>query len=500
MSAAACVPLFINNTFVESKATVFLDVHDPATQQIVARTPICPREELEAALEAAQAAFPAWRDTAVSRRARVMLKFQQLVRERSEDLAKIIVREHGKTLEDARGDVFRGLEVIEYACSANSLLLSDFSESVATAVDTYSIRQPLGIVAAICPFNFPVMIPLWSIPLALVCGNCMLMKPSERVPSASLLLAELLAQSGLPAGVFNIVHGAVDTVNFLCDAPSIKALSFVGSNAAGEAIYKRAILTGKRVQCNMGAKNHAVVMPDADRSSTIAALIGAAFGACGQRCMAISVAVFVGEATELLEEIKERASKLILGPGNDPKTEMGPLTSPQAKLRVEGLISRAQEAGAQIVLDGRNVRVAGFETGNFVGPTIISNVTPDMECYKTEIFGPVLVCLSVPTLAAAIAFVNANPYGNGTAIFTQSGSAARKFQHEIEAGQIGINMPIPVPLPFFSWTGSKASFAGDINFYGKGSVQFYTKTKTVVASWKDKFEGGSQMSMPTLGK
>lgn len=497
----AASPIFINGKFIESQATTFVDVHDPATQEIVARTPLCTHDELQAAVDAAAAAFPAWRDTSVSKRVRVMLKFQDLVRAHTDEIAHIIVREHGKTFEDAKGDVFRGLEVIEYACSAPSMMLSDMSENVSTCVDTYSLRQPLGVCAAICPFNFPFMIVCWSAPLAIVCGNTFVLKPSERVPTAAIVFARLLKEAGLPDGVLNVVHGSVDTVNFLCDSPVIKTLSFVGSSVAGNAIYKRAIVTGKRVQCNMAAKNHAVVMPDADKDAALSALIGAAFGACGQRCMALSVAVFVGRAADWIPDFVERAKRIVVGPGADTKSEMGPLTTPQAKSRVEAIIGRAAESGAQVLLDGRNCSVKGFEKGNFVGPTVLSGVQPDMECYTTEIFGPVLCCVTVPTLTEAITLVNANPYGNGTAIFTRSGGAARRYQHEIEVGQIGINMPIPVPLPFFSWTGNKGSFAGDIPFYGKGAFSFYTKTKTVVASWKDDgVDSDVQMSMPTLGK
>lgn len=501
----SAVPLFIDGQFVASKTESFLDVHDPATQAVVARTPLPLDSELEAAVQSAKRAFPAWRDTSISRRVRIMMKAVELLRSRTNDLAEIIVREHGKTMEDAKGEIQRAIEVVEYACSANTLLLSDMAENVATCVDTYSLKQPLGVTATISPFNFPVYCIFFSLPIALVCGNTVVLKPSERVPSAAIALATLFKEAGLPDGVLTLVHGAVKTVNFLCDHPDIKTVSFVGSNAAGSAIYSRASATGKRVQCNMGAKNHMVILADADKNMALNALLSSAFGASGQRCMAISVAVLVGKAQEWLPELVERAKRLIVGPGKDPRSDLGPVTTPAAKQRICGVIQRAAAAGADVLLDGSNVSVAGFEQGNFIGPTIIASVRADMECYRAEVFGPVLSVVSVDSLAAAIDFVNANPFGNGTSIFTRSGAAARKFQHDIEVGQIGINMPIPVPMPFFSWTGSKSSFAGDIHFYGKSGFQFFTKTKTVVASWKEELlqedrnvHTAADLSFPTM--
>ena len=414
-------------------------------------------------------------------------------------------------------------------------------ENVSNGIDTYSIRQPLGVCAGVCPFNFPAMIPLWMFPMAVTTGNTFILKPSEKDPGAAMLLAELAAEAGLPPGVLNIVHGVHDVVNYICDHPDIRAVSFVGSDAAGMHIYSRASATGKRVQCNMGAKNHAVVMPDADPEATANALVGAAFGAAGQRCMAISTAVFVGGSQRWEAALREKGVQLKVNAGTEADADLGPVISKQAKERICGLVEEGAKAGARLVLDGRDIKVSnsifcqftpacvnanfavnfsgccrtalvdskakhllvqvpGYEQGNFVGPTILADVRTDMECYKQEIFGPVLLCMEAATLADAIEIVNANKYGNGTAIFTKSGAAARAFQHEVDVGQVGINVPIPVPLPFFSFTGSRGSFAGDLNFYGKAGVHFFTQIKTVTSQWKEKDLHGVAMAFPTSGK
>lgn len=423
-----------------------------------------------------------------------------MIREHTEELARSITIEQGKTLADARGDVFRGLEVVESTCAMGSLTMGETAENLSRGLDTYSYRQPLGVTAGICPFNFPAMIPLWMFPVATACGNTMIMKPSEKDPGAAMLLAKLAQQAGLPDGVLQVVHGGVDTVNFLCDAPSVRAISFVGGNQAGEHIFDRGTKQGKRVQSNLGAKNHATVMPDADKESTINALIGACFGAAGQRCMALSTVIFVGETKNWLPEIVEKARKLKCGSGLDPATEVGPLISKQSRERVEMLIQQGVDDGAKLLLDGRGVKVPGFEKGNFVGPTILSGVDAKNRAYTEEIFGPVLVTLNVDTLEEAIAFTNASKYGNGCAIFTQSGPVARKFQHEIDVGQVGINVPIPVPLPFFSFTGSRGSIRGDVHFYGKQGAQFYTQIKTITSNWDYKSAPSTlSMSMPTMG-
>jgi malonate-semialdehyde dehydrogenase (acetylating)/methylmalonate-semialdehyde dehydrogenase len=378
--------------------------------------------------------------------------------------------------------------------------MGETAENVSKNMDTYSYRQPLGVCAGITPFNFPAMIPLWMFPMALTCGNTFVLKPSERDPGAPMILAQLALEAGLPEGTLNIIHGARDAVNFICDAPAIRAISFVGSNQAGEYIHHRGTKNGKRVQANLAAKNHATIMPDANKDHALNALVGAAFGAAGQRCMALSTAVFVGESKNWIPELVARAKKLKVSGGLEQGAEVGPLISPEAKKRVEGLIESGVKQGAELLLDGRNIKVPNFPNGNFIGPTILNKVTPEMECYKEEIFGPVLVCLSVETIDDAIALINSNPYGNGTAIFTQSGSVARKYQHEIDVGQVGLNVPIPVPLPMFSFTGSRGSFIGSSNFYGKGAINFYTQTKTITSMWREEeADGGVSTAMPILG-
>jgi len=417
-------------------------------------------------------------------------------------IAEQITREQGKTLEDARGDVFRGLEVVEHTCSIGSLIMGETLENVSKNIDTYSYRQPLGVTAGITPFNFPAMIPLWMFPISITCGNTMILKPSEKDPGAPMLLAKFFLEAGFPDGVLNVIHGTRDAVNFICDDPNIKAISFVGSNQAGEYIHSRGTSHGKRVQANLAAKNHATILPDANKEAALNALVGAAFGAAGQRCMALSVAVFVGESANWIPELAEKAKKLKVSSGFDPKTNIGPLISPESKVRVEKLIQSGVKQGATLTLDGRNVQVPGFEKGNFVGPTILSDVKPNMECYTDEIFGPVLVCMKAKNLDEAIDIINKNPYGNGTAIFTKSGAAARKYQHEIDVGQVGVNLPIPVPLPMFSFTGSRGSFIGSTNFYGKEAIKFYTQTKTITSNWRDEDIEASAVStsMPIMAK
>tara|TARA_B110000208_G_C11747316_1_gene422187 strand:- start:58 stop:1620 length:1563 start_codon:yes stop_codon:yes gene_type:complete len=506
-SAAPKLPNLINGEFVQSTTNKWIEVRNPATNEVVSLVPESTPEEMEAAAEGCADAFKTWKDVPVQSRVRIMHKLADLVKRDTDILAAIITEEQGKTLPDAKGDVFRGLEVVEHCASVPTLMMGETLGNVATNLDTYSYNQPLGVTCGITPFNFPAMIPLWMFPLAISCGNTSLMKPSERVPGAAMHLAKLAIEAGVPPGVLNVIHGAHDAVNFCCDHPAIKAISFVGGNLAGEHIFARGTANGKRVQSNMGAKNHGVIMPDADRETVIQAMLAAAFGAAGQRCMALSTAVFVGdEAASMADEIAERASKLKLGPGNSADTDIGPLISPAARDRANELIGSAEAEGARIVLDGRNPSVPGFEEGNWVGPTLITDVETHHSCYTEEIFGPALVCLKVDTLDEAIALTNANPYGNGCAIFTKSGAAARKFQHEIDVGQVGVNVPIPVPLPMFSFTGSRASIRGDLNFYGKRGVQFFTQIKTITAKWDDDEmsaapeAAGSFGAMPTLGQ
>jgi len=479
------VSLLIDGQFVESATTEWKDVVNPATQAVLAQVPFATSAEVDAAVAAAKEAFKTWRKTPIGTRARVFLKYQQLIREHMGELAALLTAEQGKTLPDAEGDVFRGLEVVEHAAAIGNLQLGELANNVATGVDTYTLLQPLGVCAGITPFNFPAMIPLWMFPMAIATGNTFVLKPSEQDPMVTMRLVELALEAGLPKGVLNVVHGGADVVNAICDHPDIKAVSFVGSTKVGTHVYNRASLAGKRVQCMMGAKNHAVVLPDANKEQTLNAMAGAAFGAAGQRCMAASTLVLVGEARSWIPELVQKAKTLKVNGGTEAGTDVGPLISCAARERVEGLIASGIEQGARLELDGRKPQVAGYEQGNFVGPTIFSGVKPGMRIYDEEIFGPVLVILEAETLDDAIALVNANPNGNGTAVFTQSGAAARKFQEDIDVGQVGVNVPIPVPVPLFSFSGSRASKLGDLGPYGKQVVMFYTQTKTVTSRWFD---------------
>ena len=479
------VKLLINGEFVESKTTQWRDVVNPATQEVLARVPFATPAEIDAAVASAKEAFKTWKKTPIGARARIFLKLQQLIRENMGELAALLTAEQGKTLPDAEGDVFRGLEVVEHAASIGNLQLGELANNVANGVDTYTLLQPLGVCAGITPFNFPAMIPLWMFPMAIATGNTFVLKPSEQDPMVTMRLCELAMEAGIPAGVLNVIHGGEDAVNAICDHKDIKAVSFVGSTKVGTHVYNRATLAGKRAQCMMGAKNHAIVMPDANKEQTLNAIAGAAFGAAGQRCMALPVVMLVGETQKWIPELVAKAQTLKINAGTEKGTDVGPVISCAALSRVEGLIERGVADGAKLELDGRKPNVPGFEKGNFVGPTIFSGVKPGMAIYEQEIFGPVLALVAAADIDEAIAFINDNPNGNGTAIFTQSGAAARKFQEEIDVGQIGINVPIPVPVPLFSFTGSRASKLGDLGPYGKQVVMFYTQTKTVTARWFD---------------
>ncbi|KAK8225753.1 methylmalonate-semialdehyde dehydrogenase mitochondrial precursor [Phyllosticta capitalensis] len=491
---------FVDNKFIPSNASQWIDLYDPATNNLVTRVPQSTDAELKAAVDSAEKAFPEWRKTSLLHRQQIMFKFVALIRENWDRLAASITQEQGKTFADAKGDVLRGLQVAETACGITTQLTGELLE-VSKDMETRSYKEPLGVTAAICPFNFPAMIPLWSIPLATVTGNTIVVKPSERDPGAMMILAELCQKAGFPPGVVNVVHGAAKTVDFILDEPRIKAISFVGSNKAGEYIYSRASANGKRCQANLGAKNHAAVLPDCNKNHALNAIAGAAFGAAGQRCMALSTLVLVGETKDWVAEIAERAKQLSVNGGFEPGADLGPVISPEAKKRIEDVIASAEKEGARIVLDGRGYKPEKYPNGNWVGPTIIADVQPHMRCYVEEIFGPVLVCLNVPTIDDAIALINANEYGNGTAIFTRSGPTAAKFQSEIEAGQVGINVPIPVPLPMFSFTGNKKSIAGGgtSTFYGKPGINFYTQTKTVTSLWRaeDAVATKASVNMPT---
>lgn len=475
--------LLINGEFVESTTSHWQDIVNPATQEVLGRVPFATAEEVNAAIAAAQNALASWRQTPIQARMRIMLKLQDLIRNNLKSIAQVLTAEQGKTLADAEGDIQRGLEVVEHACSIGTLQMGEYIEGVARGVDTYTVQQPLGVCAGITPFNFPAMIPLWMFPMAIVCGNTFVLKPSEQDPLSTMMLVELAIEAGIPAGVLNVVHGGKEVVDLLCTHHDIKAISFVGSTAVGTHVYQLAGQHGKRVQSMMGAKNHVVVMPDANKEQTLNALVGAAFGAAGQRCMALSVAIMVGEAQHWVDELVNKAKTLKVNAGHEPNTDVGPVISTRAKARVIDLINSGVEQGAKLLLDGRDVQVSGYEQGNFVGPTIFNQVTTDMRIYQEEVFGPVLAIMHVETLEQAIALINANPFGNGVGLFTQNGHTARIFQHKIDIGQVGINIPIPVPVPFFSFTGSRGSKLGDLGPYGKQAVQFYTQTKTITSRW-----------------
>lgn len=477
------VQQLINGEFQHSSTSEWIDVTDPATQAVIAKVPCTTADEMQQAIASAKAAFKVWRDTPVPTRARVMLKYQELLKSHHDELAEILAKETGKTFEDAKGDVWRGIEVVEHAANTPSLLMGETVENVANAIDTYSYTQPLGVCAGITPFNFPAMIPLWMFPLAIACGNTFILKPSEQDPMTPMRLAELFIEAGAPKDVLQVVHGRKEQVDALLTDPEIRAISFVGSVPVGQYIYQTGTANMKRVQAFAGAKNHMVVMPDANKDQVVNNIVGASCGAAGQRCMAISVAVLVGAAQEWIGDIKEALSGIRPGVWNDPQAAYGPLISPQAKERVLSLIAKGKDEGATCLLDGSEITMPDYPQGNWVGPTLFTDVKPEMSIYSEEIFGPVLCVLCVDSLEEAIALINEHPCGNGTSIFTASGAAARKYQHEIEVGQVGINVPIPVPLPFFSFTGWKASFYGDQHAYGKQAVRFYTETKTVTARW-----------------
>lgn len=498
--SASVLPMIIDNQEVQSQARKLIDVRNPATQELLCQVPECTPDEMQMAVDSSKKAFKTWSQTSVMARQQIMFKYANLIRERTPELAAILTTEQGKCIEDAKGDVGRGLQVVEHACAAPDLLLGESAYSLSKDLDTVTHKYPLGVCAGIAPFNFPAMIPLWMFPMGTVCGNTYIQKPSERVPMTNMKLMEYAVEAGFPAGVVNIIHGAHDCVNFICDNPDIKAISFVGGNGAGEHIFKRAGARGARVQSNMGAKNHAIIMPDANKEQTLNALAGAAFGAAGQRCMALPVAVFVGEARSWVPELISRGQGIKMGPGIDPTSELGPVISPEARQRIVDICRQSVDQGAQMIVDGLDAKVAEFPDGNWVGPTVLAGVTKDMECYKEEIFGPVFMTMDCETFDEAIDLINSNPYGNGTAIFTNNGATARKFTNEIEAGQIGVNVPIPVPLPMFSFTGNKASMWGSRHFYGKQGFDFYTQTKTVTSLWKteDVTAVGADVSMPQI--
>ena len=490
------VPILIDGEFIPSTSAQVIDVTNPANNSVIAQVPCATDAELDAAIASAKKAFLTWREVPASERARVMMRYQHLLKEHHDEIATILSSETGKTFADAKGVVWRGIEVVEQAMSAPSMMMGETADNVARGIDTCSFIQPLGVCLGITPFNFPAMIPLWMFPMAIACGNTFILKPSEQVPLTPTRLAELFIEAGAPKGVLNVVHGGKDQVSRLLIGPEIRAVSFVGSVPVGQHIYKTATDHMKRAQCFTGAKNHSVIMPDANKAQVLSNMVGASVGAAGQRCMAISVAVFVGSSKDWIPELTEMLKGVTPGLWNDENAGYGPVISVQAKQRVLSLIEQGKAEGADCLLDGSDFSVVGYEEGNWIGPTLFNNVSEDMVIYQQEIFGPVLCCMSVDTLEEAIALVNRNPYGNGTSIFTASGAAARKYQHEIEVGQVGINVPIPVPLPFFSFTGWKNSFYGDLHAYGKQAIRFYSETKTVTSRWfEDDIPSGPNMTI-----
>ncbi|MBW0238584.1 MULTISPECIES: CoA-acylating methylmalonate-semialdehyde dehydrogenase [Pseudomonas] len=498
MSTTPVIGHYLNGRVQDSGSERFSDVFNPATGAVQARVALATRQTVDDAVASALKAFPAWSEQSSLRRARVMFKFKQLLDEHHDELAEMICREHGKVFSDAKGEVTRGIEIVEYACGAPNLLKTDFSDNIGGGIDNWNLRQPLGVCAGVTPFNFPVMVPLWMIPLALVTGNCFILKPSERDPSASLLMARLLTEAGLPDGVFNVVQGDKSAVDDLLQHPDIEAISFVGSTPIAEYIYQQGTARGKRVQALGGAKNHMIVMPDADLDQAADALIGAAFGSAGERCMAISIAVTVGDvADRLIEKLLPRIDQLKVGNGLLPDSEMGPLVTAGHKAKVIGFIDEGVAQGAQLIVDGRDLTVPGAEQGFFVGATLFDNVTPEMSIYRQEIFGPVLGLVRVPDFASAVALINAHEFGNGVSCFTSDGGVARAFARTIKVGMVGINVPIPVPMAWHSFGGWKRSLFGDHHAYGEEGIRFYSRYKSVMQRWPDSIAKGPEFSMPT---
>jgi malonate-semialdehyde dehydrogenase (acetylating)/methylmalonate-semialdehyde dehydrogenase len=489
---------WIGGRLDENPAERYGEVTDSATGEVVARVPFATAEDLDRAVRAAADAAQGWAAASLTKRTQVLFAFRELVHRAKDELAAIVSREHGKVLSDARGEVTRGLEVIEFACGLAHLLKGENTPQVSGGVDSHSMRTPLGVVAGITPFNFPMMVPLWMVPVALACGNSFILKPSEQDPSASNRLAELLAEAGLPEGVFSVVHGDKDVVNAILEHPGIAAVSFVGSTPVARHIYETGTAHGKRVQALGGAKNHAVVMPDADLDLAADGLVSAAYGSAGQRCMAVSVAVTVGDVAEpLIDKVRERIEALKVGPGTDPASEMGPLVSQAHYDKVAGLVAQGVEDGAELVVDGRDVVVEGHEGGYFLGPCVFDHVKPGQSVYDQEIFGPVLVVVRAESYPEAVELVNANPYGNGAAIFTRDGGAARMFEQQATAGMIGVNVPIPVPMAYHSFGGWKDSLFGDLHMHGPDGVRFYTKGKVVTTRWPDPSQRGVNLGFPT---
>jgi len=497
-SASADLTHYINGRPQAASSGRTQAVYNPSTGAVARQLQLASSEDVQSAVAAAKAAFPAWADAPPLRRARVMFKFLELLNQHKDTLAAMITAEHGKVFTDAQGEVARGIDIVEFACGAPQLLKGDFTEQVSTGMDNWTLRQPLGVVAGITPFNFPFMVPMWMAPLAIVTGNTFILKPSERDPSPSLFIAELFKQAGLPDGVFNVLQGDKLAVDGLLNHPDVKAISFVGSTPIAQYIYETGARNGKRVQALGGAKNHMVVMPDADIEQAVDALIGAAYGSAGERCMAISVAVLVGDvADKIVPKLAERARALKIKNGMELDAEMGPIVTREARDRIENYIGIGVEEGAKLVVDGRGHKVAGLENGFFTGGTLFDEVKPSMRIYKEEIFGPVLACVRVPDFAQAVELVNAHEYGNGVACFTSDGNVAREFARRIQVGMVGINVPIPVPMAWQGFGGWKKSLFGDMHAYGEEGVRFYTKQKSIMQRWPASIGKGAEFVMPT---
>jgi malonate-semialdehyde dehydrogenase (acetylating)/methylmalonate-semialdehyde dehydrogenase len=488
---------WIGGKSVDGTSGRFGKVFDPATGEQTGQVAFASTAEVDHAVAVASEAFVSWRSSSLATRTRILFAYRELIERNKTEIAKLLTAEHGKVLSDATGEVNRGLEVVEFACGIPHLLKGGYSESASTNVDVYSLRQPLGVVAGITPFNFPAMVPMWMFPIAIACGNTFVLKPSEKDPSAAVRVAELLGEAGLPEGVMNVVHGDKEAVDRLLTHPDIKALSFVGSTPIARYVYETGTSHGKRVQALGGAKNHMIVLPDADMDLAADAAVSAAYGSAGERCMAVSVVVAVGDAgDELIGRVKERIADLKIGAGTDPESDMGPLITREHRDRVAGYVDAGEQEGATVVVDGRNLVVDGNEDGFFFGISLLDNVTPEMSCYRDEIFGPVLSVVRADTYDDAVRLVNENPWGNGTAIFTRDGGAAREFQFEAEAGMVGVNVPIPVPVSYYSFGGWKSSLFGDSHIYGPEGVHFYTRGKVVTARWPDPHTYGVDLGFP----
>ena len=492
------IPHFIAGTRVPGESGRFGDVYNPVEGKVAAQVPLATAGEVERAVASAQEAFPMWSALNPQRRGRLLLKWVDKINEHADELAELLSNEHGKTLEDARGDIQRGVEVVEFAAGAPHLLKGEFSANAGTGIDVHSVRQPLGVVAGITPFNFPAMIPLWKTGIALAAGNTFVLKPSERDPSVPVRLAELAVEAGMPEGVLNVIHGDKTAVDALIEDPRVKAVGFVGSSPIAQSIYVAAAQHNKRAQCFGGAKNHMVIMPDADLEQAADALMGAAYGSAGERCMAVSVAVPVGEATadRLIELLRERIDNLTLGPSLDPSSDFGPVVGPDAKERIERYIGIGEQEGATLLVDGRGAEVAGHPDGFWVGATLFDRVTPDMQIYKDEIFGPVLCVVRAEDYEEALRLPSEHEYGNGVAIFTRDGDTARDFTSRVDVGMVGVNVPIPVPIAYYTFGGWKASGFGDLNQHGTDGLKFYTKTKTVTTRWPSGAKEGASFVMP----